>query len=84
MTLDEFKALATKKLEQSRSPEEVTSVLSEVKFSLHKMGFSLPIQSLFWNLLQGDLGNMQFADGAVKVTAIKIVQQNIKSIITDM
>ncbi len=84
MTLDEFKDLAKKKLEQASNKEEVTSVLSEVKFSLHKMGFSLPIQSLFWNLLQGDLSNMNFADGSVKVTALKIVQSNIKSIMTDM
>jgi hypothetical protein len=84
MTLDELKEIAKKKLEQSQNSEQVTSVLSEVKFSIRKIGFSLPIQSLFWNLLQGELNNMKFADGSVKLTATKIIQQNIKSIMTDM
>jgi len=84
MTLDELKDIAKKKLEQSQNSEQATSVLSEVKYSIRKIGFSLPIQSLFWNLLQAELNNTKFADGSVKLTAVKIVQQNIKSIATDM
>lgn len=84
MTLDEFKDIAVKKLEKSKSKDQVTSVLSEVKFSLRKMGFSLPIQSLFWNLLQGEINNMQFSDGGVKVMALTIVQDNLKNIMTDI
>jgi len=84
MTLDELKEISKKKLEQSQNSDQVTSVLSEVKFTIRKIGFSLPIQSLFWNLLQGELNDTEFADSNVKLTAQKIVQQNIKSIMTDM
>lgn len=84
MTLDEFKDIATNKIEKAHNPDEVTSVLSEVKFSLRKMGFSLPIQSLFWNLIQNEVNGMQFSDGNVKVKALTIIQDNIKSIMTDM
>ena len=84
MSLDEFKDIALKKIEGTRSKEEVTSVLAEIKYSLLKMGFSLPLQTLFWNLFNSELFDMKFSDASVRATALKFVHENLKTIRTEL